>query len=67
MACKHCASDDLQIFLGELTFAFPGLERFALSTIYVFPEFLLCLHCGYTEVRLVLLSDTSSDFKDAEI
>jgi hypothetical protein len=42
-----------------LTFAYPGLERFNLSTLYVFSEFLLCLHCGYTEVRFVPLSDTS--------
>ena len=67
MACKRCASDDLQIFPGELAFAFPGLERFDRSIVYVYPEFLLCPHCGYTEVRLVLLSDTSSDFKDVEI
>ena len=67
MACKRCASDNQQIFLGELTFAFPGLERFNLSTVYIFPAFLLCLYCGYTEVQLVLLSDTASDFRGAEL
>lgn len=67
MACKRCASDDLQIFPGELTFAFPAPQRSNLSTVYFFPEFLFCPRCGYTEVRLVLLSDTASDFKDAEV
>jgi len=48
MACKGCASENQKLFPGELTLAFPSTTVLKLSTVYVSPEILVCLDCGYT-------------------
>ena len=50
MPCNRCASDDQQVFSGELTFAFPGVERLNQSPAYVCSKFLVCMSCEYTEI-----------------
>jgi hypothetical protein len=50
MACKACAAERQQIFSGELSFAFPGVQRTNLSPVYVCQKTLVCLDCGYTEL-----------------
>jgi hypothetical protein len=52
MSCKICASDNLQNLRGELTASFPGMKNLAVSPIYVSQEILVCLDCGFTELRL---------------
>jgi hypothetical protein len=52
MPCKICASDNLQNFKGELTVSFPELTNLKVSPIYVCPEILVCLDCGFAELRL---------------
>jgi hypothetical protein len=52
MSCKICASDNLQNFRGELTASFPDMKNLAVSPIYVCQEILVCLDCGFTELRL---------------
>jgi len=52
MACKACASERQQSFSGELSVAFPGVERLNLSPVYVCQKILVCLDCGYTEFVL---------------
>ena len=55
MTCKDCTSENQRHFPGELTFAFPRIERLKLSTGYVSPEILVCLDCGYTELVILEL------------
>ena len=52
MSCKNCASDNLQNLKGELNASFPDMKNLALSPIYVCQEILVCLDCGFTELRL---------------
>jgi hypothetical protein len=52
MSCKICASDNLQNFRGELTASFPDMKKLVVSPIYVCQEILVCLDCGFTELRL---------------
>ena len=50
MACKACSSENQQNFSGELTFAFPGVQRLNRSPVYVCQKTLVCLDCGYSEL-----------------
>jgi hypothetical protein len=50
MICRKCASTHQQDFQGELTVAFPGIERLNLSPVYVCQKTLVCLDCGFTEL-----------------
>jgi hypothetical protein len=50
VACKDCASERQQIFSGELTLAFPGIERVNFAPVYICADSLVCLDCGYTEL-----------------
>jgi hypothetical protein len=50
VACKDCASERQQIFSGELTIAFPGIERVNFAPVYICADSLVCLDCGYTEL-----------------
>jgi len=52
MPCKSCASDNLQSVAGELTASLLGLKNLKVSPIYVCQEILVCLDCGFTELRL---------------
>ena len=53
MTCKSCASDNLQSLTGELTASFPDLKNLKASPIYVSREILVCLDCGFIELRLL--------------
>jgi hypothetical protein len=50
MACKICASANLQRLTGELSASFPDLKRAVLPPIYVCQEVVVCLDCGYAEL-----------------
>jgi hypothetical protein len=50
VACKDCASERQQIFPGELTLAFPGIERVNFAPVYICADSFVCLDCGYTEL-----------------
>jgi len=50
MACKACSSENQRCFSGELTVAFPGVQRLNRSPIYVCQKTLVCLDCGYSEL-----------------
>lgn len=53
MACKVCASDNLQNLTGELTASFPDIKHLKTNPIYVCREILVCLDCGFTELHLL--------------
>jgi len=50
MACKSCGSEKQQCFSGELSVAFPAIERLKQAPVYVVQKILVCLNCGYTEL-----------------
>ncbi len=53
MTCKSCASDNLQNLAGELAARFPNMKNLKASPIYVSREILVCLDCGFIELRLL--------------
>jgi hypothetical protein len=52
MGCRACASDHLQEFAGEISANFPGVERSNLAPVYVSQRFLICLDCGFAELKV---------------
>jgi len=53
MSCKFCASDNLVNLTGELTASLPDLNHLSAAPIYACREVLVCLDCGFTELRLL--------------
>src|SRR5277367_4466713 len=50
MACKACASANLQKLTGELSASFSDVRRANISPVYVCQEVVVCLDCGFTEL-----------------
>jgi hypothetical protein len=50
MACKACASADLQKLTGELSASFTDVQRANLAPVYVCQEVVVCLDCGFAEL-----------------
>jgi len=50
MACKSCGSEKQQYFSGELSVAFPAIEKLNQAPVYFVQRILVCLNCGYTEL-----------------
>jgi hypothetical protein len=61
MPCKSCASGNLRNFPTEIAVHVKGIDR---PHVFAFPETLVCLKCGFTELVLeedklnVLTEDT---------
>jgi len=49
MTCKRCHSDRQRVFNAETAIHFRGLEGLDRPIVWVFPEIVVCLHCGVTE------------------
>ena len=49
MKCKRCQSQSRKEFSGELAIHFTGLAGLNKPIVWVFPELLACLDCGFTE------------------
>jgi hypothetical protein len=49
MTCRSRESDNLRKFTAEVAIHFPGLKNINKPTVWVFPEFLICLNCGVAE------------------
>jgi hypothetical protein len=49
MPCKSCGSENLGEFTGEIAMHCRGLKNINAPAVFVFPELLVCLHCGKTE------------------
>jgi hypothetical protein len=50
MACKVCASENLQELEGELSASFPDMRRSNVQPVYVCQRVVACLDCGFTEL-----------------
>lgn len=47
--CKSCSSELPNSFGGEVALHFRGLEGLKKPIVWVFPEVLVCLNCGFAE------------------
>lgn len=52
MACKRCSSECQNRFSAEINIHFPGIEGLTIPTIWVFPEIVVCLDCGFAEFSI---------------
>jgi predicted nucleic-acid-binding Zn-ribbon protein len=49
MPCKSCGSENLRKFTGEIAIHFSGLKNINEPQVWVFPELVVCLNCGFAE------------------
>ena len=49
MVCTRCSSDKLSKFTAEMNIHFPGLEGLDNPPVWIFPEIIVCLQCGFAE------------------
>jgi predicted nucleic-acid-binding Zn-ribbon protein len=49
MTCKSCRSENLRKFTGEIAIHFRGLRNINKPHVWVFPELVVCLNCGFAE------------------
>jgi len=47
--CKSCSSEERQGFGGEVALHVHGLDGLNKPIVWVFPEILVCLNCGFAE------------------
>jgi hypothetical protein len=52
LSCKACKSDKQATFPSEVVIHFPGLEDLSKGHLFVFPQVLVCLNCGFTEFSI---------------
>jgi hypothetical protein len=49
MSCKSCDSLNQSHLGGEMGMHFMGLKNLDKPTVWVFPQLLVCMDCGFTE------------------
>ena len=49
MPCKSCHSLNQRNFGGEMGIHFIGLRNLDKPTVWVFPQLLICMDCGFAE------------------
>ena len=52
MSCKSCHSLNQRYFGAEMGIHFMGLQNLDKPTVWVFPQLLVCMDCGFTEFNL---------------
>jgi hypothetical protein len=52
MACRSCGSKNLTKFAAETTVHILGLENVDKPTVLIFPKLLVCMDCGFTELKM---------------
>jgi hypothetical protein len=52
MSCRDCHSENQKTFPSEMNIHFPGLKNLERPTVWAFLKLLVCLDCGFTELRL---------------
>jgi hypothetical protein len=52
MACKQCSSDNQNKFRAEMNLHFAGWKGLTTPTVWVFPDVVVCLDCGFLECTI---------------
>jgi hypothetical protein len=52
MACKECGSVRQKKLSAEINLHFPGIEGLDKPTVWVFPEVVVCLNCGFAKFSI---------------
>jgi len=52
MVCKRCSSENLGTFSAEINLHFPGREGLDKPTVWLFPEIVVCLDCGFAKFSI---------------
>ena len=52
MKCKSCSSENQRNFSSEIIVHFSGLKNLDTAPVFVFPQLLICLDCGFTEFAM---------------
>ena len=52
MVCKACHSVQLREYPAEINIHFPGIENLEKPSVWVFPNLIICVVCGFTEFRV---------------
>src|SRR5215469_13166838 len=52
VACKRCSSDNLRSFKAEMNIHFAGYGGLTKPTVWVFPEVMACLDCGFADFSI---------------
>jgi hypothetical protein len=52
MSCNSCHSLNQSHFGGAMGIHFTGLENLNKPTVWVFPQLLVCMDCGFAEFNL---------------
>ena len=52
MECRFCGSVNQRKFSAEMAIHFPGLKNIGKPIVWVFPEVVVCLDCGFTEFAI---------------
>ena len=47
--CSSCGSEDLRKYAGEVAIHFPRLGNIDRSTVFVFPNLVICPVCGLAQ------------------
>jgi hypothetical protein len=50
--CQRCVSLELRKFSAEINIHFPGYEGLAKPTVWVFPQVVVCLDCGFAQFSI---------------
>ena len=48
--CKSCGSANQHKFIGEMGIRSPGLKNIDKSIVLIFPQLIVCLDCGTSEL-----------------
>lgn len=69
MSCRSCSSNRQSVFPTELNIHFAGREGLEKPTVWVFPQLLVCLDCGFTsfvvpESQLLKLNEGCSQDRE---
>jgi hypothetical protein len=49
VSCRSCGSNKQHVFKADIPIVFPRIEDLGKPIVWVFPNLLVCLACGYTE------------------
>lgn len=52
MSCRSCQSETTRLFNAEMLIHFPGREGLDKIPVWAFPKLVVCLDCGFTQLRL---------------